>query len=141
MAEIVQRPKVEVSATMLFNEAELRALDALVGYGVDPFLKVFYEKLGKHYMQPHEAGLRTLFESVRQIVPSILGRTDDARRVFSGERVALHADTPDRLKDARSQIADLSAQLGAAKSEIITLTAALAAQADKSAAADGGREG
>jgi len=90
MADIVQRPQVEVSATMQFNEAELRALDALVSYGVDGFLEVFYTKMGKHYLQPHEAGLRLLFKSVRAVVPSILSRTDDARRVFSGERIAAH---------------------------------------------------
>jgi hypothetical protein len=90
MAEIVQKPKVEVSATMQFNEEELRALDALVGYGTDAFLKVFYEKMGKAYMQPHEVGLRTMFESIRQTVPGILRRPDDARRVFTGERIAAH---------------------------------------------------
>lgn len=96
MAEIIQKPKVEVSATMQFSEAELRALDALVGYGSDAFLKVFYEKMGKHYMQPHEAGLRSLFESVRQVVPGILSRTDDARRVFTGERIASRPPTTTR---------------------------------------------
>lgn len=127
MAEIVQRPKVEVTATMLFNEAELRALDALVGYGVDPFLEVFYAKLGKHYMQPHEAGLRTLFESVRQTVPGILRRTDDAHRVFSGERVAVNTDMPDRFKNACSQIAELNAQLDESNARLV---AAMAAQGD-----------
>lgn len=117
MAEIVQLPKVEVTATMKFSEAELRALDALVGYGADAFIKVFYEKLGKHYMQPHEAGLRTLFESVREIVPGILGRTDNARRVFTGERVAVHADMPERLANAGSKIAELNAQLTEAQAD------------------------
>ena len=89
MAAIVQKPKVEVSATMAFNEAELRALDALVGYGVDGFLKVFYEKMGRSYLEPHETGLRELFESVRRCVPSILRRADAARSVFAGEKVAM----------------------------------------------------
>jgi hypothetical protein len=115
MAEILQLTKVEVTATMKFSEAELRALDALVGYGCDPFLKVFYEKLGKHYMQPHEAGLRTLFESVRETVPAILRRTDDARRVFTGERIAVHTDMPERLASAGSKIAELKDQLAEAQ--------------------------
>lgn len=75
---------------MQFNEAELRALDALVGYGVEGFLKVFYAQIGQHYMKPHEAGLRLLFKSVREIVPGILHRTDDARSVFIGELFAAH---------------------------------------------------
>jgi hypothetical protein len=33
MAEIIQVPKIEVSATMKFSEVELRALDALVKAG------------------------------------------------------------------------------------------------------------
>jgi hypothetical protein len=90
MAVIVQKARLGVSATMEFNEVELRALDALVGYGIEGFLPVFYEKMGSHYLRPHEAGLRLIFETVRQIVPGILSRTDDAARVFSGERIATH---------------------------------------------------
>lgn len=94
MAAIVQRPAVEVSATMEFSEVELRALDALVGYGFDGFIKVFYEKMGKHYMQPHEAGMRSVFKSISSSVPDILSRADDARSVFTGERIAVRKPTP-----------------------------------------------
>jgi uncharacterized coiled-coil protein SlyX len=127
MAEIMQHTKIEVTATMLFTEVELRALDALVGYGVEPFLKVFYEKMGKHYMQPHEAGLRSLFESVSKFVPGILRRTNDAKRVFTGERIAVQSDMPDRLGKAGAQIAELNAQLGEAQAELESLTEKLAA--------------
>lgn len=88
MAEIIQKPTVRVEAVMKFNEEELRALDALVGYGAHPFLDVFYKHLGKAYMQPHETGLISLFESIRNTVPGILSRANDARRVFTGERIA-----------------------------------------------------
>lgn len=121
MAEIVQKSKIEVTATMQFSEAELRALDALVGYGSDEFLKVFYEKMGKFYMQPHEAGLRALFESVSQVVPGILRRTDDARRVFTGERVAVHTDMPERFGKAGSQIVELNVRLDEAQAESTSL--------------------
>lgn len=57
---------VKVKALMELNESELRALDALVGYGVQPFLKVFYEKLGKAYLGPHEDGLRSLFANIER---------------------------------------------------------------------------
>lgn len=88
MATITQRPKVEVSATFLLTEEEIGALDALAGYGVDPFLEVFYAKLGKAYMQPYEEGLRSLFESVRRQVPGILRRAKEAREVFEGAKIA-----------------------------------------------------
>lgn len=64
------------------SEVEARALDALVGYGYDDFLKVFYQHLGKHYMQPHEAGLKSLFETVRAEIPKHLSRIDKTREAF-----------------------------------------------------------
>lgn len=82
MSTIEQRPTITL---------EVRALDALVGYGDDAFVKVFYEHLGKHYMQPHEAGLK----SVRELVPGILRRTDDARLVFTGQRIAVEPQKKD----------------------------------------------
>lgn len=79
----MQVPKVEVSATIKLTEPELRALDALVGYGDQPFLDAFYKLLGKHYMQPHEAGIRSLFAVIRAELNPILARADAAKQAFS----------------------------------------------------------
>ena len=51
-------------------------------------------------MQPHEAGLRLLFNSIREQMGGILRRTDDARRVFNRERVAVEPDALERMKQA-----------------------------------------
>jgi hypothetical protein len=83
MADFSTKTEVHTSAVIKFTEAELRALDALIGYGVDPFLKVFYEKLGKAYMQPHEQGLRKLFKTLRQPVGKAIHDVDEARRVLT----------------------------------------------------------
>lgn len=85
MAKLKQQPLVNVTATLEVNEAELRALDALVGYGDDAFLKLFYQHLGTVYMKPHEEGLRSLFAGIRETVPKILKRTNEARAVFIKE--------------------------------------------------------
>lgn len=82
MAKIVQHADVEMTLTFEVNESEARALDALVGYGTDEFLAFFYEHLGTHYMKPHEAGLRSLFESIKESVPPYLSRADRARAAF-----------------------------------------------------------
>ena len=84
MAKIKGSAALQVTAEFTFSEAELRALDALVGYGDDAFLKAFYENLGRHYMEPHEAALRSLFESIREQVPPILHRAHEARKAFKG---------------------------------------------------------
>ena len=62
------------------DEEELRALDALVGYGDDAFLEVFKEKLGAYYSRDHEAGLRRFFQSIRDIASSQIALIDQTRR-------------------------------------------------------------
>jgi len=70
---------VAIKATISFSEGELRALDALTGYGIEPFLDVFYGKLGKAYMQPYEKNLRELFIKINQTVPEAIKRVEAAR--------------------------------------------------------------
>lgn len=86
MAKLLERPTVELRVALILSEEEARALDALVGYGDDAFIKVFYEHLGKAYMEKHEEGLRALFQSVRDFLPGILERTTRARATFNGPK-------------------------------------------------------
>jgi hypothetical protein len=95
MAHIDVRANIAATVTICLSESEAAALDALAGYGADAFLAVFYEKLGKAYMQPHEAGLRSLFSSVHGgacSVESVLRRARGARAVFEGSKVAAEAE-------------------------------------------------
>ena len=55
---------------------------------MDEFIKTFYEKMGKHYLEPHEKGLRDLLGTVRGLLSSYLDRKEKADRVFSGECIA-----------------------------------------------------
>lgn len=73
---------VSITATIKFNEGQLKALDAMAGYGADAFLKVFYEKLGTSYMRPHEANLRSLFSRIAETVPEAMGRVKEARKAL-----------------------------------------------------------
>jgi hypothetical protein len=61
---ITHKKEVKHTFTLELNGDEMLALDAIVGYGTDNFLKVFYQFLGRHYLQPHEKGCRTLFDKV-----------------------------------------------------------------------------
>lgn len=83
MAEI--KPTVVVldaSITLTLNEQEARALNAIAGYGIKPFLEVFYDKMGKHYLKPHEEGLKSLFEAARNKLPSHYYDVDRARQIL-----------------------------------------------------------
>lgn len=85
MATLAGHPTLGLTVTIRLTEEEARAFDALVGYGDDAFIKHFYETLGAAYMRDHERGLRTMFQSIRDTMPGILGRMDDARKVFTGK--------------------------------------------------------
>jgi len=54
--------KIQTEYHLLLTEGEARALDGLCGYDFDDFVKVFYDKMGQHYLKPHEDSLRTLFQ-------------------------------------------------------------------------------
>jgi len=82
MAQIKASATVEGRVTLHLTETEAAALDAITGYGVEPFLKVFYAQMGKHYLQPHEAGVKSLFDTVRRDVPHALDRFKAARLAF-----------------------------------------------------------
>lgn len=82
MAKITELPVVSVTATFTVSEGELRALDALAGYGDDAFIETFYEKLGKTYLQPHELHLREFLKSIRSMAGPILSRVSAARKAF-----------------------------------------------------------
>jgi hypothetical protein len=78
MATIQGFPTITGHITIRLSEEEAGALDALVGYGAEEFLKAFYQHLGQAYLKPHESGLKSLFESVR---------TGDASVSFIPEKV------------------------------------------------------
>ena len=89
MAKVIGYGEIKGEVTLVLSESEAKALDALVGYGADSFLKVFYAGLGKAYLEPFEKGLRSLFDSVRTgegSVSTFLRRLHEAREVFSGRK-------------------------------------------------------
>lgn len=61
------RIKLDYQIEFILNEHEAKALDALAGYGIDSFLKVFYDRMGRHYLQPHEIGLISLFNKIKSL--------------------------------------------------------------------------
>ena len=85
MAKIEEKSSVQVEAKFTVSEGELRALEALAGYGDDAFIEMFYKTLGKTYLQPHEKHLREFLKSIRSIATPILSRTDAARKAFNKE--------------------------------------------------------
>ena len=83
MATITTAASVSLRFNFSISEEEARALDALAGYGDDAFIAAFYEKLGKAYMEKHEAGLRQFLKDIRSIIPSAISRLNKARACFN----------------------------------------------------------
>ena len=80
-----------MTAVLELDEHQLGALDALAGYGHKGFLEVFYKHMGEAYMRPHEAGLISLFDRIRDTVPSALSQIGDARRLLTERERARQA--------------------------------------------------
>ena len=85
MEKIVGNAKAQVEFSIKFTltKGEAQALDAIVGYGVEPFLKVFYEHMGKAYLQPHEKEMRKLFERVKTDLPSEVRKIEKAEKAIN----------------------------------------------------------
>lgn len=75
--------KVEFTVNFELTDTEAKALMAIAGYGADEFLKVFYEKLGKSYLQPFEVGVKNLFHAIRETLPSEISKIDKAKEAIS----------------------------------------------------------
>jgi hypothetical protein len=76
---------VNFEAVLHLTEPEIRAMDALVCYGFEPFVKVFYEKFGEAYMRDHVGGLRTFFESIEKQIRPELHRMEEVQKVLKME--------------------------------------------------------
>ena len=85
MADVIDNSTLNLSVTLVLNEAEARMLIEMTGYGANPFLKGYYKILGKSYMQPHEKALKSFFSSINKRLPQAVKRIDEARKVFNGE--------------------------------------------------------
>lgn len=84
MAKLSTKVATGFTATFTVNEIELRALDALSGYGADSFIKAFYDFLGKAYMEDHEAGLRQFLSEIRGVANGQLHDIDRCRALVHG---------------------------------------------------------
>lgn len=75
------RPKVRINfeVEITLTEPEAMALDGLAGYGIDAFLKVFYEKMGRSYLEQHAYGLRSLFKNIQNTITPTIKEIRQAR--------------------------------------------------------------
>jgi len=85
MAEIIVKStaSVEVKVVLVLTEEEARALYNITVYGTKTFLGWFYRNLGKAYLQQHEKGFISLFDTIGKELPKHFKRADEARSVFN----------------------------------------------------------
>lgn len=86
MANITEKPSINLEINITLTEPEIMALCALTEYGTDSFIKMFYDKLGKCALVPHENGLRSFLETVKKEFPKSIRSIREARDVFSGRK-------------------------------------------------------
>jgi hypothetical protein len=82
MAKVTSdRASIQINTKIILelDEAEARALDGIFGYNVESFLKVFYERMGRAYVEPYEAGVRSLHKTIRSELQGPLRRVSEMR--------------------------------------------------------------
>ncbi len=89
MATFDQKPRVECSVTVTYTEEEWRALLALSGYTLDHLMSWIGEHVSRDLIKKHGGGLKSIFDSSRKELTGVADRTDTARKVFTGELVAV----------------------------------------------------
>lgn len=102
MAKLITKSKVTIFATFSVDEEELRALDAMVGYGFKSFLNVFTLKLGESYLGPHVKGLERFFETIQGVANSALHDVDEARKAAREQDAARRRAEIKRQADAEA---------------------------------------
>jgi len=85
MEKITSTSQMEFQVTLKLNEKEARALNAITLYGAKGFLNVFYENLGKNYLQPNETGLISLFDTIKEELPRHISKFDKCREKWIAE--------------------------------------------------------
>lgn len=82
MNKLNSHSSLEFKIVLNLTEMEARALQAITVYGTKSFLDYFYRDLGKVYLQPHEKGLESLFETIKSELPPHLNKIDETRKIW-----------------------------------------------------------
>jgi len=75
--------QVNSSVTIELTGVEIRALHVLTEYGTQPFLEAFYKLMGKSFLQPHAAGIESLFDTIQRDLGPIIRREEVAKQAFA----------------------------------------------------------
>lgn len=94
--------RVETKIVLELTEVEARALDGIFGYNVEAFLRNFYKVMGYSYVQPFEAGVRSLHKTVRGVTSPAISQLDETRkRLNSAFTLLAQAEEQDRAIKAK----------------------------------------
>lgn len=67
---------LEFKFTLELNLEEAKALHQMTVYGAKAFLEGYYKQLGKSYMQPHENGIISMFNTIKNTLPAQIKNAD-----------------------------------------------------------------
>ena len=79
MADFKTQTVIEARASITFGEVELRALAAIIEYGVDDFM-THLRKYNSNTRRIEEVGIAALFSTLHQPVTAALKDVDAARK-------------------------------------------------------------
>jgi len=102
MATSTPNASIEMSMTVTLTEAEVRALNAIMGYGVASFLKAISSQLSEALPRAHEAGIRSLFDTLQPQCVNAIKRAEAARLAFNVDAYEVRKREPVPPSPART---------------------------------------
>lgn len=74
---------VDSDVWIKFTSEEALLLSDIAGYGAEPFLKHFKDKLGKHYIEQHEKAIVPLFRKLYNELQAHHGKLERVKEAIN----------------------------------------------------------
>ena len=125
MGKIKSTSNLDFKLTLELNEMEANALNQICNYESKDFLKVFYEHMGKSYLQPYEDGIISLFKTVKEELGQHIYKINKVRKVLDNKSVTINTkeyQVPYDQKLTYEEIAKIYAKDKYNKEQVYSIT-------------------
>lgn len=85
MARIITNASIELNLQFVVNESEARALELMASYGDSSVIEAITMVIGASNMKTHAAALRSFLIAIRDEIPPVLNRVNEARKTFKAK--------------------------------------------------------
>lgn len=72
--------KIDITVSVKLSLPEAEALFEMTGYGFKQFISGYKKQLGSHYIEKHEKGLKSLFDTINDPLSREIRKANEYRK-------------------------------------------------------------